>query len=211
MDYIIKGETLTAIAESIRKMKESTNQYTPESMPAAIESINANETIDSLLTSDLAEVHIQSNVVNVRGYALYQNANVVSIDMPFVETIGTNSFYRCTNVREMNIRSAITIGSNGIRQTTKLERLDFDRLESIGNLGLAYTDSMEVLIIRTPKMCVANGDPLKAGAIHERNGYIYVPKSLIEEYKAATNWSLYADKFRAIEDYPEITGGDTSE
>jgi hypothetical protein len=38
-------------------------------------------------------------------------------------------------------------------------------------------------------------------------GYIYVPAALIEDYKAATNWSLYADQFRAIEDYPEITGG----
>lgn len=35
-------------------------------------------------------------------------------------------------------------------------------------------------------------------------GYIYVPKALIEDYKVATNWSVFADKFRAIEDYPDI-------
>lgn len=38
-------------------------------------------------------------------------------------------------------------------------------------------------------------------------GYIYVKSALVEEYKAATNWSTYADQFRAIEDYPEICGG----
>lgn len=37
--------------------------------------------------------------------------------------------------------------------------------------------------------------------------YFYVPKALIEDYKVATNWSNYANRFRAIEDYPEITGG----
>jgi len=35
-------------------------------------------------------------------------------------------------------------------------------------------------------------------------GYIYVPKELIEDYKKATNWTTYANHFRAIEDYPEI-------
>lgn len=35
----------------------------------------------------------------------------------------------------------------------------------------------------------------------------YVPKNSIDAYKSATNWSTYADCFKAIEDYPEITGG----
>ena len=38
-------------------------------------------------------------------------------------------------------------------------------------------------------------------------GYVYVPASLIETYKTATNWSAFANQFRAIEDYPEICGG----
>ena len=44
--------------------------------------------------------------------------------------------------------------------------------------------------------------PIKSGA-----GYIYVPAALVDSYKAATNWSVYADQIRAIEDYPDITGG----
>ena len=47
--------------------------------------------------------------------------------------------------------------------------------------------------------------PIKSG-----NGYIYVPFALIEQYKAATNWSTYAAQFRALEDYTvdgTITGG----
>lgn len=37
-------------------------------------------------------------------------------------------------------------------------------------------------------------------------GYIYVRKAVIEEFKVATNWVTYADRFRAIEDYPDICG-----
>lgn len=34
----------------------------------------------------------------------------------------------------------------------------------------------------------------------------YVPRIMVEGYKAATNWANYADRIRAIEDYPEICG-----
>lgn len=50
--------------------------------------------------------------------------------------------------------------------------------------------------------------PIEYGA-----GYIYVPRALLsdtdatKDYRRATNWSEYASQIRAIEDYPEITGG----
>ena len=42
--------------------------------------------------------------------------------------------------------------------------------------------------------------------IAQGTGYIYVPKNLMEQYKVATNWTLYATQFRAIEDYLDIIG-----
>ena len=59
---------------------------------------------------------------------------------------------------------------------------------------------------------MTNGDglftycPINNGGDDGLQGYIYVPKALLEDYKVATNWSVYADKFRAIEDYPDICG-----
>lgn len=38
--------------------------------------------------------------------------------------------------------------------------------------------------------------------INNGNGYIYVPKELVADYKAAENWSSYASKIRSLEDYP---------
>ena len=45
--------------------------------------------------------------------------------------------------------------------------------------------------------------------ISSGSGYIYVPAALVDSYKAAGNWQYYADQIRAIEDYPEITGGES--
>jgi hypothetical protein len=64
------------------------------------------------------------------------------------------------------------------------------------------------LIIRSPNVAtlentnVFNSTPIKSGT-----GYIYVPRSRVDSYKAASNWSTYAAQIRAIEDYPDITGG----
>jgi hypothetical protein len=38
-------------------------------------------------------------------------------------------------------------------------------------------------------------------AIADGKGYIYVPRTLVNSYKTATNWSVYANQFRALEDY----------
>jgi hypothetical protein len=34
-----------------------------------------------------------------------------------------------------------------------------------------------------------------------------VPKSLVDAYKTAENWSTFANQIRAIEDYPEVLEG----
>lgn len=48
---------------------------------------------------------------------------------------------------------------------------------------------------------------MTADFAYGNQGYIYVPRDLIETYKVSTNWVTYANQLRAIEDYPEICGG----
>ena len=52
-------------------------------------------------------------------------------------------------------------------------------------------------------------DAVSYTKISSGSGYIYVPAALVDGYKAAGNWQNYADQIRAIEDYPEITGGES--
>lgn len=50
---------------------------------------------------------------------------------------------------------------------------------------------------------------LESTPIGNGNGYIYVPKELVADYKAAENWSTYADKIRSLDDYPAAKRLDT--
>ena len=68
--------------------------------------------------------------------------------------------------------------------------------------------ALNALILGHSAVC-----PLKATTafnntpIAKGTGYIYVPRSLVDSYKTAENWSTFANQIRAIEDYPEVLEG----
>ena len=61
--------------------------------------------------------------------------------------------------------------------------------------------ALKAVVLRSELgVCTASSDPL----ISNQSGgvcYIYVPSALIEQYKVATNWTVYASQFRVLEDY----------
>lgn len=59
---------------------------------------------------------------------------------------------------------------------------------------------VEKLIIRNTESVInmVSADVLWDTPISKGNGYIYVPDELLEDYKAATNWSAYANQIKAI-------------
>lgn len=100
----------------------------------------------------------------------------------------TGSFYSCSN----------------------LAKIDFDVLEEMKSADFYYCSVLTAVIIRSSAVCtMSDSNAFKMTPIASGTGYIYVPAALVDSYKAATNWSVYADQIRAIEDYPDICGGTT--
>lgn len=91
--------------------------------------------------------------------------------------------------------------------TREVTHLDLSTVTTIGSNAFTECGALSTLILRSDTVCTLtatnafNSTPIASGT-----GYIYVPSALVDEYKAATNWSTYADQFRAIEDYPDICG-----
>ena len=93
---------------------------------------------------------------------------------------------------------------------SNLEKIDFDVLEEMNNADFYQCSALTAVIIRSPAVCaMSDSNAFKLTPIESGTGYIYVPAALVDSYKAATNWSVYADQIRAIEDYPDICGGTT--
>ena len=85
-----------------------------------------------------------------------------------------------------------------------------NRVTSIGTYAFYSCSALVTVILRyTDAVCTLAGtNAFTSTPIASGTGYIYVPSALIDSYKAATNWSTYADQIRAIEDYPDICGGE---
>ncbi len=120
---------------------------------------------------------------------------------------GNYVFNTCPGLERAKISSVNTLGLGTFGDCTALEFMDIGSVNVISGNVFKNTN-LTTLIIRNPSktpsltLTAINNTPITEGT-----GYVYVPSALVENYKAATNWATIADQIRAIEDYPEITGG----
>lgn len=147
-------------------------------------------------------------VTKVKQYACYGCNSLVSVDLPKVTSIGLYAFYSCVNLVTVKMASLLTVNNYAFQSCSDLATADFASATKINNAAFQACGSLTALILRANSVCslvaatVFNNTPIKSGT-----GYIYVPSSLVSKYQTASNWSTYAAQIRAIEDYPEITGG----
>lgn len=156
------------------------------------------------------------NVTSIGTYAFYYCTSMTSINAPKTKTLGTYAFYNCGGLKSVNFPLATSIPQNCLYSCNGLKIADFGVASTINQAGLAYCSSLEALILRKSdgicKLATAT-NALQGSSIANGTGYVYVPKAFLSDddatmdYRRATNWSNYATQFRAIEDYPEITGG----
>ena len=102
----------------------------------------------------------------------------------------------------------VKVRNDAFRQCKSMSFVDLPSVTDIGSAAFYECSALVTVIIRTESLCalgstsVFSGTPISSG-----DGFVYVPAALVSAYKTATNWSAIADQIRAIEDYPEITGG----
>ena len=127
-----------------------------------------------------------------------------------VTTVGAYAFQNCSGLTSVSFPNVTSIGDYAFNAAHKLAKADLPKVTSIGQHGFSAANALEALILRnTEKVCSLGSDAVSYTKISSGSGYIYVPAAIVDSYKAAANWQNYADQIRAIEDYPEITGGES--
>ena len=146
--------------------------------------------------------------VIVDSYGFYNTPALANIHFPKVVTINGNAFRMCSSITQVTLPACTTIKNTAFQAATSMTIADLPAVTSLGNGVFLNCSALVTVILRASKVCTLNnassfdGTPVESGT-----GYIYVPSALVDSYKSATNWSTYASQIRAIEDYPEITGG----
>ena len=188
---------------------------------------------DAIVSGTITD-YTNDRVTSIGDYAFYFCTSLASANIPAATSIGDHAFNKCTSLTSVDFTAATSIGTYAFAYCSNLTLANLPAVTSIGDYvfyfctslasaNLPAVTSIETsafqgcsqltsLILRvTTQVCtLSNTNAFNNTPIASGTGYIYVPAALIDSYKTATNWTTYANQFRALESYT-VDGTTTGE
>lgn len=207
--------SITSISESAFS---GCSKLSKIAIPASVTTIykdafkNCNAIVDVYITDleawcNISMPYYTSNPLQY-GANLYLNgALITNVEMLDSKLIASYVFNGYTSLTRMIAPNVSDVGTAAFNGCTSLSHVDFTAIGKILNNAFTGCTNLNVLILRAETIpWLTNSNAFTNTPIASGTGYIYVPSTLVSSYKTASNWSIYANQFRAIEDYPDICG-----
>lgn len=228
-NYLVDGQDLTAVADAIRAKGGTSDPLVfPTGFVSAVQAIpsgggDPQEELIKLNNNQLASFS-NSDITKIREYLFDSNSALTSVYIPNVRSIGQGAFlnsglagaitferlvllalaaFRGTKITSFTCKSfeTVQLDQQVLEGCSLLEAIDLTR--NSGSFTIRYnsvytTPNLTALILRTSALVSLNGAFPSSCALSS-SGNIYVPSALVASYKAATNWSTYADRILPIE------------
>lgn len=122
-------------------------------------------------------------------------------------SIPTHLFSGCSNLIKFATPNATggtgSAGTYAFYGCSDIKYIDIGKTPQYYNAMAAGCHKIKTIILRANSVVTLPSIFSNNNSITNGTCYFYVPKELVEDYKQATNWSVYANQIRAIEDYPE--------
>lgn len=205
-------DKLTNIANAIREKTGSTRTMNLEGMAAAVTNITIENEIVPFIENTITNFS-NEELTAISDYGL-AGKSMQSLYIPNVVRVGGYAFDGCDAITEIHFEKHVTFESEkhpymALRGAINAVKIEFNDGFTTSMTYLFYSmTNLKAVIIRGDNVSqLNNAGHFSKSSIENGTGYIYVPAVLVDQYKAATNWVTIADQIRAIEDYPEITGG----
>lgn len=158
------------------------------------------------------------------GHNAFKNTLIPSAYFPLAETIDISAFFSCrslsqavfpicTNISNMAFNSCkalvdisapncIRIGQSAFQFCYELASASFPACETIGSYAFFNCSKLSQVFLLNSSIvqletAVFNGTPIFNSSILGYFGSVYVPASLVDAYKSATNWSACSNRITA--------------
>ena len=162
---------------------------------------------DGLITGEISGDYSNDRITKIRSYAFNYFSNLTSVSFPNATSIGSNALVNCKELTSVSFPNATSIGSYAFNGCSKLTGVNIPNAASIMNSAFDSCYSLLKLVItQTNSVCTLattnafNNCYHFLGRVNStynpeglKDGRIYVPDELVDSYKSATNWSVYAD------------------
>ena len=160
--------------------------------------------LENLASGIAIDEYHDTQITSILNKYVLREANIGVVDMPNVTSIVAQGFYGC-KAREIRFEGleSLPTGSTFIMMTNLTKAVIGAKLTQLTQQVFNGCSALATLVLRYDGVVTMANDVLKNTAIANGTGYVYVPSAQVDNYKANSGWSAYANQIRAIEDYPD--------
>ena len=200
---VVDDASLTTVADAIRERAGVTGELEfPNGMAEAVGGIpNAFPMLYSLIDRSITEIE-DENLITIGSNTFSNCTKLKRAYLPNVTSINGASFQNCSALVDVTLPSLIWTGNNGM-QGCGFTTLDLPKCQRLNGSMFVNCTKLTALILRsTSQVCtLASIDVFKNTPVESGAGYVYVPRSMVDSHKVATNWTTFANQLLAVEDY----------
>ena len=147
-------------------------------MSNTIDILGDEQTAALLISREITEF-VDDTLTDIGSYAFSNCSALTSVSLPAATSIGYSAFSSCTRLTSVSLPLATSIDIKAFSNCYDLTSVILGNTEQVATISSTN---------------VFNGSS---------NAIIYVPDALVNDYKATTNWSTYANRIKGISELPE--------
>ena len=126
--------------------------------------------------------------------------SLTQVSLPMCSYIGNSAFYTCRNISQVSLPMCSYIGINAFWQCYPLAQVSLPMCSYIGSNAFRGCGLLSIITLGYSNICSLNASSTFYNTkITSSKGSIYVPASLVDSYKSATNWSYFSTQIFPIE------------
>ena len=158
-----------------------------------------------------------SEITTLKSYGFMQDFGITKVDFPNVTSIEMYGINNCENLISVNLPNLTAIANvYAIHNCYNLKSIAINNITSLISSSIYNCYSLlAVIITQTTSIPTVSKTSFYncchiLGTTNEtynptgaKDGYIYVPDSLVEQYKSDTNWSVYASQIKPLSELPQ--------
>lgn len=154
---------------------------------------------DAMVTRSLSGAYVNNRVTSIGTEGL-RATQISSLHCEEVTTVGGEALRDCKNLVSIYLPKCKTLTIYAVGICPLLERADLDSIETIQAYSFYNCPKLTTVVIRTTsKVCtLSNVNAFTSSGVASGTGYVYVPDTLVDSYKTATNWSTYANQIKGL-------------
>lgn len=136
---------------------------------------------------------------SVGNYAFYNCLSLTQVSLHMCSRISNYAFRYCRTLSQVSLPVCSYIGSNAFQNCSSLSQVNLPMCTYIGKNTFSSCNSLSIITIGYSSVCSLTASNAFYGTkITSSIGSIYVPTSLVDSYKSATNWSYFSTQIFPI-------------